>query len=480
MAAIALMGAMVALAGGVWDDAWHTDRGRDSFLIAPHIALYAGVSLIGGALTLWLAREIRAGGLRRAVTVPGLRLGLLSVSATLASAPIDNAWHEAFGRDAVIWSPPHMLGIVGTLSLGVVLLDQLRDRTWPSAMAGGLLLTGAAFPVIEYETDVPQFAVLWYLPVLSAGLAVAFALIRRCAGSASWPLTRAAGVQLLLFGLLALFLAGQGFPAPAFPLLLAPALVADATLRRGWPAGGRAPAVVAALLVVAVPVRDLLGDGVRITVSDVALGAPLMLAAALLGERLVRPGGRERSGRVPALAGVVALALAAALAVSPPAARAHDPGQGPPAGVMALALTAEGLRLTVSGRRPGCTAIDAVVVTARRAGRALRAPMTTRGCRFGGALRVPERGRWFVYVDLREGGRPVQAWLPVQMGARSRVVADRRFAYRPDRRPAELLRYAGGATLYLLMAALLAATFRLAGRPGSGLRTGSAPAAEGL
>jgi hypothetical protein len=125
-----LLGATLALAGGYWDDAWHTERGRDQFLIAPHLAIYGGVFLAGGALGLWLAVVIRSYGLHAVRRQRPLLLALIGVAATLASAPMDNAWHVAFGRDTVIWSPPHALGIVGTATLGVAVLLELDVRTY--------------------------------------------------------------------------------------------------------------------------------------------------------------------------------------------------------------------------------------------------------------------------------------------------------------------------------------------------------------
>jgi hypothetical protein len=74
---------------------------------------------------------------------------------TLASAPIDAAWHAAFGRDAVLWSPPHLLGVFGTLVLLVGMLAGTRPgtRPWLPAAAGALLLGSAVVPVLEFETE---------------------------------------------------------------------------------------------------------------------------------------------------------------------------------------------------------------------------------------------------------------------------------------------------------------------------------------
>ena len=78
---LASLGGMLTLVGTYWDDAWHTDRGRDSFFAAPHLALYAGVfvALVGVSLA---GRTISGRG--RAMAVSG-------AIAVLVSAPIDEA-----------------------------------------------------------------------------------------------------------------------------------------------------------------------------------------------------------------------------------------------------------------------------------------------------------------------------------------------------------------------------------------------------
>lgn len=62
-----------------------------------------------------------------------------------------------------------MLGIAGTMRLGAALLAELAGRAESSAppatvVAGALLLSSAAFVAVEYDTDVPQFDVIYYLP----------------------------------------------------------------------------------------------------------------------------------------------------------------------------------------------------------------------------------------------------------------------------------------------------------------------------
>ena len=399
---VAAVGAAVALAGAYWDDAWHTTSGRDSALIAPHLMIYGGIAVVAAVIALRRQGD----------------LGAWAVAATLASGPIDATWHEAFGRDAVLWSPPHLLGIAGTVALGAVVLAELR-----SALAAGLVLAAATFPVAEYETDVPQFADVWFLPVLAAGMLLAFELAARAGVSA----VRAAAVHLAFMVPLALAL-----PSVALPLLLVPAFVLDRT-------GSRAAAVLA-LYAIYVPAREL--------PAEVLLALPAVaLAAAGLDLR-----------RSTALA--VALLAAAA-----PAALAHDPGQGEDAGTAHLVVEASG-HVRAEFRGLTCAAYTHGRVVARRGGRTLTAPARLRGCELRGRLALPHDGRWFVYAELaraRKGPGPslarVETWLPVEPGERAEDRA--RYVYvPPPERAVTGVQIAGGALLYGAVAALLAAALR--------------------
>ena len=95
MLLLVVVAGAAALFATYWDDAWHTDLGGDSATIPPRLLLYGSVAVIGAA------------------------------------------WHAAFGRDAVLWSPPHLLGVFGTLTLIVSLVAGTRPggRPWLSATA---------------------------------------------------------------------------------------------------------------------------------------------------------------------------------------------------------------------------------------------------------------------------------------------------------------------------------------------------------
>lgn len=464
--ALAFLGSAAALLGGWWDDAWHTSRGRDEFFIPPHIAIYAGIAVAGAALAFWALLAIRRGGLRATLAHRPLMLALLSVAVTLASGPIDNFWHVAFGRDAVIWSAPHMLGIAGTLALAASLLAELagRDERWAPALsliAGALVLTPAAFAVAEYETDVPQFDELWYLPVLGFASAIAFSLIRS-ASELRWAATISAAIYTLFIALVSLALLPLGFPGPALPLLVLPALVVDLTHRRGTPAllGGALFSVV--LFLAYVPVRNWLGDGVMISAGDIAIGLPLTWLATSLVFALV-------AGRRPSAASPAAVAATGAVLVAlvlSPGALAHDPGQGAPAGSADLELSVTNGRASLVGKLDPqtCAETRARALIARRAGRVVRAPLTRNGCRFEGEIALPTRGRWFVYAEMERAGRSVETWLPITVGpAAERVVEADRYAYFPPPERGGALETLAAIVLYLGMFALLYAALRLIG-----------------
>lgn len=459
---VAFAGSLSALFGGYWDDGWHTERGRDSFFILPHVFIYAGVAGIGAALGLWVAETARREGVRRALSRPTVRLAAVSVAVTLASGPIDDIWHRALGRDAVFWSPPHMLGIVGTMALGAALLAEttLRRAVW-SVAAGGLVLAAGNFVVAEYDTDVPQFSVLWYLPALALASSVALGLVRMLV-SRRWAATEAALAHLAFTGLTGAFLLTQDFPPPALPLLVAPALALDAVSARGWGASARTAAFVAALFAAYVPVRNWLGDGIELDARDVLVGLPLAFVAAL---PFIALGGGARSLPQPGHRTLAATVSLLAILVPVGTALAHDPGQGEEAGTARLEVTADGFALAATGQldRRSCALREGQLV-ARRAGVERRAPLAIRGCAFAGRLTVGERGRWFVYAELHDGVRTIETWLPVDAGqGRQRATDSDRFAYLPPQRSSGAGELIGGAALYAVMLALLVGAFRLLG-----------------
>jgi hypothetical protein len=124
----ALLAAKLIAGWGVqWDIQWHVLIGRDSFWIAPHLMTYAGVTLVVLLSFGVLAGETwrGAGAAGAEAPVPTIRVMGLSgtrgfhlaawgIALTVLAAPIDDLWHRLYGLDVTLWSPPHLLGLLGS------------------------------------------------------------------------------------------------------------------------------------------------------------------------------------------------------------------------------------------------------------------------------------------------------------------------------------------------------------------------------
>jgi hypothetical protein len=111
-----------SVVGGVWDISWHETVGRDSFWTPAHLLMQLCGILAGfGCGYLILDTTFRKDSPLRAnsVSVWGFRgpLGAFICAwgavGMITSAPFDNWWHNAYGLDVKILSPPHILLALG-------------------------------------------------------------------------------------------------------------------------------------------------------------------------------------------------------------------------------------------------------------------------------------------------------------------------------------------------------------------------------
>ena len=256
--------------GGAWDVAWHRSIGRDSFLSAPHLAIYAcGViaAVVCGFLIFATTYGTSVKRKAESVTVLGMRAPLGAFIATwggiamITSAPFDNWWHNAYGLDVKIISPPHTLLILGirAVSVGMMFLilaamnraEAARDEAETTTLRriflymGGLMITGQMFFLLEQTWDVALHRATAYV-AMAIALPVAFAVISKASGS-RWACTTTAAIymafgiaEVLIFPLVAASpkLGPVYFPVthlvPAkFPILvIAPALALDLLWQR--------------------------------------------------------------------------------------------------------------------------------------------------------------------------------------------------------------------------------------------------------
>src|SRR5437867_11903701 len=135
--------------GVQWDIQWHVLIGRDSFWIPPHLMTYAGVS---GAVILSFGvlffETWRGTGAVRILGVSGSRgfhLAAWGMAVTVLAAPIDDLWHRLFGIDVTLWSPPHLLGLLGvtinTLACALIAREAYPAKSWPRYVATVVALT---------------------------------------------------------------------------------------------------------------------------------------------------------------------------------------------------------------------------------------------------------------------------------------------------------------------------------------------------
>lgn len=268
--------------GVIWDISWHRTIGRDTFWTPAHIGIYLG-GVVSGLTCGWLAlRTTFAGSAQdRAASVRfwgfrapfGAWVSIWGAIAMLTSAPFDDWWHNAYGLDVKIISPPHMVlaAGIGAIQAGAMLMalaSQNRagggrpDLNRLFLLGAGLLVLLAATVATEYTQRWGMHRSLFYQ--VSAGVFVFFLVSAARAARTNWPATTVALIYSALTMVMLLVLPlfpGQPllgpiyvqidrFMPPDFPLLLvAPALAIDMLMRRVAPGRWRDWGLAAALSV---------------------------------------------------------------------------------------------------------------------------------------------------------------------------------------------------------------------------------------
>jgi hypothetical protein len=210
--------------GGAWDVSWHRSIGRDTFWTPAHMLIYA-CGVLAGVVGAWLAvratfgrnAEVRA----QSVSVFGIHapLGVFLAGwgglAMLTSAPFDNWWHNAYGLDVKIVSPPHTLLILGIRAVSVGMLFLILaamnranadlELGVPNTSFGklqmlflylcGLALGGQMFFLQEYTWDVVLHQTQAYI-AMGIGVPVLFALFWQ-ASRYKWAATTASAIYML-------------------------------------------------------------------------------------------------------------------------------------------------------------------------------------------------------------------------------------------------------------------------------------------
>ncbi len=240
----ALLVAKVLASWGVqWDIQWHTIIGRDSFWIAPHIMTYSGVTLtvlLSFGVLAWttLRPSAAAGDVVRVLgltSTRGFHLAAWGIALTVLAAPIDDLWHRLFGIDVTLWSPPHLLGLLGAAinTLGCFLIAREVYPATSRAGVAAILVTGALLFTGLHLVVQPAFRIaylqggVWFhfysilAPLL---LPVAYVATARLSGSRWAP-------AVVLIGAVALGLVGQQLARLGFDLLQPVSVIQEEMLK---------------------------------------------------------------------------------------------------------------------------------------------------------------------------------------------------------------------------------------------------------
>jgi len=199
--------------GLYWDISWHIGIGRDTFWTPAHVAIQLGAVITGLSCAYLILRTTFSGTANRenAVRIWGLDGPLGTFIAAwggfcmLTSAPFDNWWHESFGLDVMILSPPHVVLILGIFVMGfgglVLTTSQLnlstgdiRERLTRMLLYSGSLLLCLLFMLgLEYIGDQTLMHSAIYYRVLGMAAPVVLVGIGRASGR-RWAATTLAAI----------------------------------------------------------------------------------------------------------------------------------------------------------------------------------------------------------------------------------------------------------------------------------------------
>ena len=152
-----LLLATTAIAFGVeWDISWHSSIGRDKLLSPPHVVVYVGGIICGLICSFIVFKQTFFTKNNRGVKFWGFKaplacwISIWGMIAMLTSAPFDDWWHNAYGLDVQIISPPHIILAIGIFSviLGSCLLIVAQKNNFPNIKLYEILYIYAASLIV--------------------------------------------------------------------------------------------------------------------------------------------------------------------------------------------------------------------------------------------------------------------------------------------------------------------------------------------
>jgi hypothetical protein len=210
--------------GLYWDISWHMSIGRDTFWTPAHLGIHFG-AVVAGVSSAFLILSTTFGRRRdrRGAAVKlwgfygplGAFVSLWGGLTMLTSAPFDDWWHNAFGLDVQIMSPPHVVLILGIFTLGLgglfLIVSEMnraeaktRGKLNRAFLHAGCMLTILLLMLIYEYTDYTLAHSAIFYRVLALAMPPVLVGIARASGY-RWAATKVAGIYFVLW-LLALWL----------------------------------------------------------------------------------------------------------------------------------------------------------------------------------------------------------------------------------------------------------------------------------
>ena len=251
-----MLAASAIVVGIQWDISWHSTIGRDKLLSPPHVVVYAGGIICGLICSYIVFKETFFKPSSQGVKFWGFRAPLAcwiciwGMIAMLTSAPFDDWWHNAYGLDVQIISPPHIVLALGIFSviLGACILMLTKKNLNPSNImydilyiyASSLILVQFSIMLTEYSFANKQHSYEFYKlsSILYPFVLIAFKIPSKYKFSATYITMLYMLHRILIVWILPLFPAEPmlgpiyreitSYVAPYFPVLLfVPALAID-------------------------------------------------------------------------------------------------------------------------------------------------------------------------------------------------------------------------------------------------------------
>lgn len=194
--------------GAYWDISLHSESGRESFFQAPHLLIYGGILICMLIIAISLGKKEKELNWKQYLQKDkAVMIALIAILLQISSGPFDEIWHNAFGLDVSVWSPPHVVLIFGGVAVCISLsMLAVKTETIITDIFRALTLAGALLIVevflAEFEFPMPSwhisqsrpYWVYFSLLILFAVIIIMIAKIR-----INWKLGATLSMSMFLF-----------------------------------------------------------------------------------------------------------------------------------------------------------------------------------------------------------------------------------------------------------------------------------------